>query len=389
MNIDEKKHNIPKEIRQVDLKLRNRVKEFELLPYVNPTNTEIERKKFIKSGFKTNPIFKYKPLDLNPLEFKRSLLSIKTENINDSEIRQMYDDTIQSYVDKVDMLSNLGNRKFLYNSLKYFGQPSSLDLKQARFLLMCPNFMDENDEMIFTADDAAEDFRKASDAYGFDLKIEVKSTIVARALALNSKQKVYLKKGIMFSKRDIDGLIEHEIGVHILTSRNGKLQPLRLFSLGTPLNTKTQEGLAVVSEYLSNNMNLNRLRDLALRVIIVDKMVDGSDFKSTFEMLKDEFKLPTDKAFFMTTRVYRGGGFTKDYLYIRGLRIILKKLNSGTDFSNLFIGKTSIEYLDTINKMVEMEYLVKPELMTKAFLNHKVEPQQHKILKYLLEGLVD
>jgi len=43
--------------------------------------------------------------------------------------------------------------------------------------------------------------------------------------------------------------------------------------LGMPGNTYTQEGLAILSEYLSGNLSLERLRTLALRVLAANMLV--------------------------------------------------------------------------------------------------------------------
>jgi uncharacterized protein (TIGR02421 family) len=383
-----KNNPIPESIRKVDKKINKIVKGFEILSYVNPINLEYEKKEFYRKKYNLNPTFKYKEIGIDLAKFKRNLLDIQTEQIEDVEIRALFEDTIESYFVKADMLAHLNTRKFIYNSLKYFGQPSGLDTKQANFLLMCPNFIEQDDELIYDAQKAKEVFEQGKLNYNLDIKIEIKPEMVSRALASNTKKTVFINKNSMFSKRDIDGLIEHEIGIHLLTYFNAKQQPLRIFQYGLPLNTKTQEGLAVVSEYLSNNINLNRLRELGLRVIAINSLIEGNDFKTTFAILKEQYKLTEDKAYYLTSRVYRGGGFTKDYLYIRGLRMILKKLKTNTDITNLFIGKTSYEYLDTLNKMVELNYALPPTHLNFSFENHKVESKTHPILRYILEGLV-
>ena len=74
--------------------------------------------------------------------------------------------------------------------------------------------------------------------------------------------------------------------------------------------------MAVLSEYLSGNITMKRLRELALRVVAIDTMCNGADFKSCFSMLTEKFKADIHFAFNLCVRVYRGGGFTKDYLYL-------------------------------------------------------------------------
>ena len=39
--------------------------------------------------------------------------------------------------------------------------------------------------------------------------------------------------------------LEHEIGVHMLTTMNAANNKLKIFSVGLPVNTRTGEGMAV------------------------------------------------------------------------------------------------------------------------------------------------
>ena len=64
------------------------------------------------------------------------------------------------------------------------------------------------------------------------------------------------------------------------------------------------------------------------RVIAVNSLEKGYDFTQTFKLLYSHFNLSKETAFNITLRVYRGGGFTKDYLYLTGLKkfiLIIKK----------------------------------------------------------------
>src|SRR5690606_40126583 len=84
---------------------------------------------------------------------------------------------------------------------------------------------------------------------------------------------------------DLEALIQHEVGTHIATYFNGKVQPLQLFSLGVPGYEKLQEGLAVFSEYMVDGLSNERLKILAARVICVRHMLMGNFFVDTFSLL--------------------------------------------------------------------------------------------------------
>ncbi len=379
---------IPKNLRTIDKSLRDLVVKFELLSNVNPVNINQEKRKFFKNKFTVNPQFRYKDLHIQLFEFKRNLASIPAETIEDPDIRYLYEDTIESCIEKIDMLAHLGEEKFLYSSLKYFGQPNEKDLKQAQFLMMSPDFIEDDDALIYDAQQAAEQFLEAQEKVGFKYKVQLKNNMVARVAVSNAKQSVSINKKVRFSKRDINGLLNHEVGIHLATTLNARAQDLRIFSIGFPNNTKTQEGLAVATEYFSDNINLSRLRMLALRVIAVNSMVRGNDFKMTFSQLIEEFNYDHDDAFRLTTRVYRGGGFTKDYLYLNGLRTIINHIEKGEDLRPLLCGKTSIKYIDTIRKMIDLGY-AKPPIHISPFFENRELIDPHPILRYILQGITE
>ena len=130
----------------------------------------------------------------------------------------------------------------------------------------------------------------------------------------------------------------------MVTTSNAKEQSLKIFRLGLPGNTETQEGLALLSEYLSGNLTLTRLQSLAHRVMAVHMMVKNYDFPRTCKTLVDDYGLPREDAFNLTVRVYRGGGFTKDYLYLTGLRKALQLYRSGADLQPLFVGRPPLPF---------------------------------------------
>ena len=144
----------------------------------------------------------------------------------------------------------------------------------------------------------------------------------------------------MVNQRQLQALIHHEIGASGHHPQR-RATASKIFSLGLPLNTLTQEGLAILAEYLSGNITLKRLRMLALRVLVIQRMVSGAPFHEVFTWLMDEHGFSADAAFNLSTRAYRGGGFTKDYLYLRVFYDCLKAYRGVPCFDDLFIGKTS------------------------------------------------
>ena len=165
-------------------------------------------------------------------------------------------------------------------------------------------------------------FKEFSKDYDFNYEISHSKKISAAAMVLNNIKTLVLNENHKFSTHELKVLNNHEIGVHMVTTMNGLLHPLKIFSHGFPNYEETQEGLAVFAEYMSNNLTVKRLKELAYRVMAVDSLAKGYDFSKTFRLLHNQFDLDRESAFYITLRVHRGGGFTKDYLYLTGLKKI-------------------------------------------------------------------
>lgn len=375
------------DILHVDAELFKLVRGFEVLNHVNPMNVERERRTFFASKGATNPQFAYRPLQLEPFELKRQLLRIPVERIEDDSIRKLYEATISAYLDKVDLLATLGTPNFLYNSLRYYGAPSEQDLKNAQYLLHLPEVEGEiRPEKRVGTDVARQAFLDGMAAYGFQGKVQVTSRIVADAMVNNAERKVLLKKGATFRPKELRYLVHHEIGVHMVTTMNAAEQPLKLLRIGTRVSTRTQEGLAVLAEYLSGNTTLRRLKELAYRVIAVDMMVRGADFVETYRHLTHELDMEAYAAFSLTTRVFRGGGLTKDYLYLQGLREVFELWRNGDDLSPLLLGKCSMEFYDTLQELTQRGILKAPKYMPLPFTNPSPE-QNDPLFDYIVTGI--
>lgn len=388
LTIKKKYHLLSSELDDQILKIDRQVfaiaRSFEILNFVNPINIEQEKKRFFKSKHPVNPDFKYRQLAINPFEFKRRLYSIQVERIRDINIQLLYRDIIRAYADKIDIISSIGTDRFLYNSLRYFGEPNELDVSNAEFLLHCPDLPGENNIEELTAEDVRDYFHEVASLYQFDCKIEISRNTVSKVLVLNNKKTIRIRKDAMFSEKSLKALAEHEVGVHMTTTINSRLQPLHFLWLGLPLNTHTQEGLAILSEYLSGNITMFRLKQLALRVLATKYMLRGYDFKKTYRLLMETHQIDESKAFYMTARVFRGGGFTKDYLYLRGFRDILQLYKSQQNLRNLLIGKTSVQYLPTINELIERKILLPPKHITHSLVH--AQPL-NPIIQYVIDGI--
>ncbi len=146
-------------------------------------------------------------------------------------------------------------------------------------------------------------------------------------------------------------LAVHEVGVHALRAANGYQQPDSIFALGTAGYEATEEGLAAYAEIVSGTTDSGVLRKYAARVLAVESVAEGKDFRETFDMLSEQ-GLSKNQAWDVSLRVHRGGGYLKDHIYLEGLMGVRDYAKSGGDLRKLFVGKVSLDDLPTVDRML-------------------------------------
>ena len=372
---------------KIDKYLDKLVKKIELLSYVNPVNIESEKEKFFASKYLTNPVFHYPNIDFDKFNLHREFFSLPIERIEDEKIRDLYEEIIYFYSGLIQSIETIGSgKKFYYNSLHSFGTPTEKDVENAKFILHFDADYDaEHFKPKFSPKETETIFREYSGRYDFTYNIKYSSTMGAIAMVLNNTKTLVLNNKHTFSKNEIGILTNHEIGVHMVTTMNGLLHPLKIFSHGFPNNVETQEGLAVFSEYMSGNLTIKRLRELAYRVIAVNSLAKGYSFSKTFRLLHNTHDLNREDAFHITVRAHRGGGFTKDYLYLSGLKKVIDYYESGKDLGLLLTGKVSLEHIDTIEYLIDKGLAVKPKHFTDSFQENK---NTNKTVDFILKSLI-
>ncbi len=371
---------------EIDGNLDRLVRRIELLAYVNPINIEKEKQQFYASKYTYTPRFKYPKLRFNPYKLHRLFFSQRLERIKDEVLHDLYEDVIYYYANMIQCIETIGKgQQFYYNSLRVFGTPTERDVQNAKFIL---HFGDEpyseDMEPFCSAEAAKTYFEDFMARYNFPLNIKLSTHIAADAMVSNSERSLIIKKNARFSKNQLLTLANHEIGVHLVTTYNGLEQPLKIFSNGLPKNVETQEGLAVFSEYMGGALTLKRLKELAYRVLAVDSLIKGYSFADTFDLIHGHYKLDRDEAFGITLRAHRGGGFTKDRLYLSGLRKIYKRYNTVEEMEMLFLGKVCLDQEDTIHYL-KSRGLVQPIAYKSLSFNQKLNT--NKTLEFILRNL--
>mgnify|MGYP000577900746 CR=1 FL=1 len=338
--------NVFPNLYRVDNAIDKLVKKIELLSYVNPSNIETEKQRFFASKYTENPKFKYPKLGFDAFKLQQSFFTQPLESLENSDLQKLYQDIVYYYSNMIQCIQTIGEpRKFYYNSLRVFGSPNERDVKNAQFIL---HFDEDgthpNDIKKYSPAEAKAYFENFVSHYNFPISIKYSNSIASDAMVQNSTKSLLIKRNATFSENQLQTLANHEIGIHLVTTYNAALQPLKIFSNGLPRNVETQEGLAVFSEYMCGALSLKRIKELAYRVIASDSLIKGYSFTDTFDLIHNQYKLNRNDAYTITLRAHRGGGFTKDRLYLSGLRKIYQRYQERKDMDNLLTGKVNAIY---------------------------------------------
>ena len=330
-----------------------------------PVNSNEEWINFKKNNFAKTPNFKYRLIALDPELEKRKLYNIPIDEVHDPTIAYILRGKRLEIEKQLTMLEERGTKNFRFVGESLYGVIKKQVLEQAKHILKTfPKRDEQKSVRRYNCHEFAERAQVEIDYYNkkfpnLDLTIEIRNDVAG---IMVSKTKLLINNEVNLDANRCDALIQHEVGTHILTYCNGKRQPLHQMYEGFEGYDQLQEGLAVIAEYLVGGLTINRLRLLAGRVIAVESMVNGSSFVKTFELLCDDYKFSNRIAYYITMRVYRGGGLTKDAVYLAGLMDLMQYLKEGGKLKHLYTGKFNITHIDLIEELLHRKVLTQPEL---------------------------
>ena len=349
---------------------------------VTPVNVSSEWENFKKNDYSKLPKFRYRLISIDPEIEKRKLFQIPLEEIEHSTLAFLLRDKRTELEKQLLMLEERGSRKFFHTSQSIYGDLDEGTIHTARALLNVELPREQSEYGIVNALDFAQIADRELDKYRkafprLNLRVKVKDSVSG---LLVSGPELSVGKDLSISEGRVNALIQHEIGTHILTYCNGHAQPLHLMYSGFAGYEQLQEGIAVLAEYLVGGLNINRLRLLAARVIAVNALIKGADFIECFQMLRDEFDFGAKTSFNISMRVFRGGGYTKDAIYLKGLMQVLNYVKDGGELENLYAGKYALEHLPLIDELEQLRILKKP-ILPEYLLSKNAQEKIKKIKK--------
>ncbi|HEY4059287.1 MAG TPA: tyrosine/phenylalanine carboxypeptidase domain-containing protein [Kofleriaceae bacterium] len=340
--------------------------QFDFLLGMTPCNQTDAWQEFCAAGGRVAPAFQYRSLMIEPSAARRRLEDVSLEHV-ESTLCKLLADKRSELLLQIALLESRGTPEALAHSLKMYGSVDDALLAEAERILAAVPMTERPVDSRVRADAMTVELRAREElAYYRETYPDLVADVCVRGdiTALTVSHGTLMVPGaIEVDEHRIAALLQHEVGTHIVTYVNGSAQPLRVLSIGLAGYEALQEGLAVVAEHIAGGFDVNRLRVLAARVIACRRIAEGATFPALVAELVETHRFTQKTAFGIAVRVFRGGGLTKDAIYLRGLRDVLAYLHAGHDLAPLLVGKVAFEHAHIIAALLESHILRAPVLM--------------------------
>lgn len=339
---------------------------FDLLLHVTPTNTQAAWQAFQHAKHESPPEFLYRPRSIDPNLMKRELFAIPIERIEDPTLAHIFSQKREELDRQLTLIADRNTNRFLLGSRQLFGDVDATLLELARQMLgmEAETGHSNSDAGYLSAEEFADRARQEIEYYrqqhaALPAQVELRDDVPGMMV---SRGNFLVGTDTRVPNARVNAILAHEIGTHVLTHYNGSQQPFRELYAGMAGYEPMQEGLAVLAEYLVGGLGRSRLRLLASRVLAVHMITEGADFIETFRCLHRDYDIALSTAFTIAMRVFRGGGYTKDKVYLQGLTQIMGYLSRGGELERLYLGKISYDYLPLIEELQWRQVLIPPRL---------------------------
>lgn len=350
--------------RAADEKLNVICGTYDFLMAVSPINGSEAQERFTASGYEQAPEFRYRPLTVDPDEAKRALYKIDLKKVEDPMLESLFSEKRHEIDHQLTMLACRNSDRFRYASLMLYEPVDSSLLAAAHDILgsrsRTPAATDRPPADCRVVAAAAREMAARYQTLdpAFDVSIEIREDVTAGMLV--SGNRLYISHDISVPAHRLEPLLNHEVGIHLLTYVNGSKQGLQIFKRGLAGYEGVQEGLGVFAEWAVGGLTSARLRLLAGRVVAVHAMTDGASFIDVFRLMHRAHGFSAAGAFNLTARVFRSGGFAKDAIYLRGFKTILDLLAAGRSLEPYWYGKIAPQHVAAVEELSDRGILSAP-----------------------------
>ncbi|MEM9860688.1 MAG: tyrosine/phenylalanine carboxypeptidase domain-containing protein [Myxococcota bacterium] len=252
------------------------------------------------------------------------------------------------------MVEAVGSPALVDLSLKRFDVGPPLVERAGAMLSALTNASDEPEDLL-RAPAVAQLFRDLAE--GAELRVSVRIEPSMTSLAAAGERTVYLSDRPL-PRREALRIAVHELLGHLTSSANSRLHRFDLPRAGSAGSLRDQEGLALQLEAESGLLSAPRLRRVLGRTVAVQMLREGANFSECALALHDRHGLPEDDAVDVATRAYRGGGFARDAIYLRGWQRVRRALiheRSALDW--LRLGRFSVDDVGALGGLLDAGWL--------------------------------
>ena len=356
---------LPPVAAKVDAALADIDARLDWLLALTPLGTDALWEAFVANEYAEVPPLRYAEPALDLAALRRQLLDLPVERIESPLLAGVLGEKQRELDRMIELVRLRGTEGFVAASIDLFGgvEPDLLELAHA----ILDGVGDSEpleagigvDAVVAAVEDEVAWYRER--APDFSLEVVVDADI--GSLMMVSHGRLYLDAQLRLPRARLQPLLQHELGTHVVTRYNGLRQPLRQLAVGLAHYDPLQEGLGVLAEFLAGFLPGERLRVLAGRVVAADMAVRGIAIPGIFACLHHEHGFSTEDAFDIAVRARRGGGLTKDAVYLRGLRDLMAYLRAGGDFEPLFAGKFALTHVVVLEQLVDAGWVAPPALL--------------------------
>lgn len=380
---------LPPVAARVDRELARMDAEVNWLLALSPIHNDALWHDFKESGYQKIGELRYASLHLDLHASREALLALPVDEIESPLLSALLSEKQRELDRQIELIRLRGTDGFLNASLDLFGGVEPRLSKLARKILATvdpspPLDADAGIADVLAAVERDIDWYRER-AADFSINVEIDNDL--NSMMMVSHGTFYVDGGIQIPHARIQPLIQHEIGTHVLTRHNGRKQALRQLEVGLAHYDPLQEGLGVLAEYLAGYLPGERLRLLAARVVAVEMAIDGLDVPEIFDHLHRSHEFPMDEAFDIAVRAMRGGGLTKDAVYLSGLRDLVEYLNDGGEFALLFVGKFALSHQRVMDQLIEECWVTPAELMPRYLTSPAAERRLEQCRSLSIEEL--
>lgn len=357
------KQALVKAVWKIDAELATISNTFDFLLQVTPVNIEQGWHYFKRHKYDRPPEFYYRPVPVDPALLLRKLYHIPIKLVEDPTLAFLFREKRTELDRQISMLRDRNTRNFLYGGLQLYG-PVEQDLHHLAMTMLekiSPYCHEQSGKKKVNARGFAARAREEIDYYkrhfpAMTSTVHIRDDITGLMV---SRGNLLIGKGLLIAESRIRALLQHELGTHALTYINGRSQPFQQLYTGLAGYDELQEGIAVLAEFLVGGLSLPRLRLLAGRVIAAASLVAGAYFMDTFRLLNKEYGFSKRISYTISARTYRGGGLTKDAVYLRGLAGVLDYIAKGGALEPLLTGKIAAHHIRFIDEL-KLRRVLKP-----------------------------